>query len=163
MSMIMQWDSADAATAENVRSMDVEAFIQWLEDSDGRISFDVDKAWHAVHFTLTGEEWNPIGPFGEVVLGGEPFGEEIGYGPARWLSPEAVANAARELVNLSPDEFAGRLDLSSMFDNNIYPEIWNRDPVDEQLVEYVVAGYTEIRDRFTEAAASGQGFVISLQ
>ena len=86
MSMIMQWDSADAATAETVRSMNADAFMEWLEDVDGRISFDVDKAWHAVHFTLTGDAWNVDGALGQIVLGGEPFGEEIGYCPARWLT-----------------------------------------------------------------------------
>lgn len=162
MSMIVQWDSADAATAERVRSMNADAFIEWLEDADGRISFDVDKAWHAVHFTLAGDAWNVDGAVGQIVLGGEPFSEEIGYGPARWLAPEAVTAAAQEMAGLPPDDFAARLNFGSMVEHDIYPQIWDRDPGAEQLVEFVVAGYEEIRNRFTEAATTGQGFVISL-
>ena len=29
-----------------------------------------------------------------TVLGGEEFGDEIGYGPARWLPPSVVADVA---------------------------------------------------------------------
>lgn len=160
--MIMQWDSADRSAADELRSMDPESFVAWLEDADGRISFDVDKAWHAVHFTLTGDAWNQHGPMGKVVLGGEPFGEDMGYGPSRWLPPDAVAIASRELAELTPSGFAQRLDFAAMAQHDIYPSIWERDPDVEQLVEFVVAGYEEIRDRFAEAAAAGHGFVISL-
>lgn len=162
MSMIMQWDAVDAATGEQLQSVDVDSFCNWLEEPDDRISFDVDKAWHAVHFTLTGEAWEAVGPFGDVVLGGEPFGEEVGYGPPRWLSPERAAAAARALAELAPDAFAARLDFHAMTEHDIYPQIWDRDPAAEQLVEYVVDAYKEIRDRFSEAVAAGQGFIISL-
>lgn len=160
--MIMQWDSADSATAKTVRSMDVDTFIRWLEEDSGRISFDVDTAWHAVHFALVGDAWGTAGPFGEIVLGGEPFGEDVGYGPARWLAADAVATAALKLSELSPEMFARRLDFASMFEHDIYPQIWDRDPVEEHLAEFVRAGYREIRDRFAEAASTGQGFVVSL-
>lgn len=160
--MIMQWDSADSTTAEELRTADIEAFIDWLEDAGGRISFDVDKAWHAVHFTLTGDPWNPDGVLGSVVMGGEPFGGDVGYGPARWLSPDAVVAAVRELADLTPDAFTSRLSFESMLRHEIYPQLWDRDHVDEQLVEFVADAYKEIRDRFAEAAAAGQGFVISL-
>ena len=142
--------------------MEVDAFYGWLEEDGGRISFDVDKAWHAVHFTLVGDAWGTVGPFGQVVLGGEPFGEDVGYGPARWLGADAVAAAAMEMAALSPEEFAGRIDLASLRDHDVYPQIWDRDPAEDELVEFVLAGYEEIRDRFADAAAAGQGFVISL-
>lgn len=162
MSMIMQWDSAHPTTSETLRSLDVGAFMRWLEEDRGRISFDVDKAWHAVHFTLVGDAWGTAGPFGEIVLGGEPFGADVGYGPARWLAADAVVSAALELAELSPEMFARRLDFTSMLEHEIYPQIWDRDPVEDHLAEFVVAGYQEIRDRFAEASSTGQGFVISL-
>ena len=160
--MIMQWDSVEPAEAERLRSLDPDSFVEWLEAAEGRISFDVDKAWHAVHFTLTGDAWAQNGPLGAVVLGGEPFGEDVGYGPARWLAPEAVAAAARELAELAPADLASRLDFASMVEQDIYPQIWDRDPAAEQLIDYVVDGYTQIRDGFSKAAAMGHGFVISL-
>jgi hypothetical protein len=162
MSMIMQWDAVDPATISELRTMDGEAFVEWLEDAERRISFDVDKAWHAVHFTLAGDAWETEGVLGSVVLGGDDFGEDLGYGHPRWLPADAVAAAARELADLTPEAFEARLDFAAMVEHDIYPGVWDRDPEEEELVEYVVDGYREIRGRFAEAAASGQGFVICL-
>lgn len=161
--MIMQWISVDAATAQRVRSMDEESFFDWLDEAgSGPASFDVDKAWHAVHFTLTGDAWAPLGPFGQIVFGGEPFGEDVGYGPPRLLSPEAVVTAARALAELPPDQFESQLDFAALQAHDIYPSIWDREPDAEELVEYVRAGYAVIRDRFTTAAGAGEGFVTCL-
>jgi hypothetical protein len=160
--MVMQWDSADPGSIDRLRSMDPDSFDAWLEDVDDRLSFDVDKAWHAVHFALTGEAWDQVGPLGAVVLGGEPFGEDLGYGPARWLGPEAVAAAATALAALDPEELAGRLDFPRMAALGIYPSIWDRDPGGDQLSAFVVSAFGRIRDGFGDAADRGHGFVISL-
>ena len=48
VSMIMQWDAMAPDDAEHIRSLDADAFFEWLEQGDGRLSFDVDKARHAV-------------------------------------------------------------------------------------------------------------------
>jgi hypothetical protein len=157
----MQWDAIDADEAERVRAFDEESFVEWLETRDGD-SFDVDKAWHAVHFTLTGDAWSTDGPLGQVVLGGEPFGEDIGYGPARWMPPDAVAAIAERLTALRPEEFEQRLDFAALAANDIYPSIWDRDPATDQLVEFVRGAYETLRDRYARAARAGQGFVISL-
>ena len=76
--MTMQWDAVSEADAEVVRSLEGDAFFEWLERYEERLSFDVDKAWQALHFTLTGDAWEASGPLGEVVLGGEPVGEDVG-------------------------------------------------------------------------------------
>lgn len=162
MSMIMQWDAVAPADAEKVRSLEVGAFCEWLEQGDVRLSFDVDKAWHAVHFTLTGDPWSTDGPLGQAVLGGEPFGEEIAYGPARWLRAEAVAAIAEQLAPLTPDRFEQRLDFAALHRADIYPEIWDRDPEADELVGYVRGGYEQLRDGYARAAGAGQGFVITL-
>lgn len=60
--MIVQWDAADAATAAQLRSMDEDDLVDWLESPEGRISFDVDKAWHAVHFHPRGRRVDPGRP-----------------------------------------------------------------------------------------------------
>lgn len=162
MSMIMQWDAVAPSDAEKVRSLDPDDFCEWLEQGDDRLSFDADKAWHAVHFVLTGDPWSTDGPLGQTVLGGEPFGEEVGYGPARWLPAEAVSAIAEQLAALTPGQFEQRLDFAALHREDIYPSIWDRDPEADELVEYVRAGYEQIRDGYARAAAAGQGFVIAL-
>jgi hypothetical protein len=162
VSMIMQWDAVSEADAEVVRSLEGDAFFEWLERYEERLSFDVDKAWHALHFTLTGDAWETRGPLGEVVLGGEPFGEDVGYGPPRWLSAEAVSGLAEGLAALSPQQFESQIDFAALARNEVYPSIWDRDPDAEQLIEFVRGAFEGVRDGFAEAARMGSGFVISL-
>ena len=160
--MIMQWDAVAADDAERVLAFGEDELFDWLDANGERTSFEVDKAWHAVHFTLTGEAWEVVGVLGQAVLGGEDFGEDLGYGCPRWLAPAAVAEVAAALAALPPAEFEQRLDFAAIQQADIYPSIWDRDPEPEQLVQYVRSGYETIRDGFAAAAAAGQGFVITL-
>jgi len=160
--MIMQWNGATTSEAEGLRSAGTEALCEWLDHSEDRVSFDVDKAWHAVHFTLTGDTDSTAGLLGQVVLGGVEFGDEVGYGPARWLPAPAVSDVASALAKLTPEEFERRVDFAALLRNDIYPSIWDRDPVAEELMEYVCGGYGRIRDGYIAAASAGHGFIIHL-
>ena len=57
--------------------------------------FDLDKAWHGIHFLLTGSAWETTPGAGESVLGGDPVGPDRGYGPARLLDPGPGAGGRR--------------------------------------------------------------------
>ena len=160
--MIMQWDAVSEAEAELIRSLDGDAFFEGLEGHEEQLSFDVDKAWNALHFTLTGDAWETSGPLGEVVLGGEPFGEDVGYRPPRWLSAEVVNRLADGLAALSPQQFASQIDVAALARNEVYPSIWDRDPDTEHLIEFVRGGFDTVRDGYAEAARIGSGFVICL-
>ncbi|MCB0976124.1 MAG: YfbM family protein [Acidimicrobiales bacterium] len=163
MGMVMFWKSVDATTGEALLEMDPEDFFDWLDSESAGVSFDLDKAWHAVHFTLTGTAWGTETAVGKAVLGGEEFAEDMGYGPPRWLSPAEVAETATALEGLSVDQFTGMLDFESMAVNDIYPNIWGGDSEADDLVDFVVTGFRQLRDRFIQVAAAGDGFVISLQ
>lgn len=61
---------------------------------------DLDKAWHGVHFLLTGSAYDVTGTLGAAVMGGRPVGEDDGYGPPRLLEQPEVAEVAEALSNL---------------------------------------------------------------
>ena len=44
---------------------------------------EVDKAWHGLHFLLTGSAWEGSFSWIPVVAGGSEVGDNLGYGP-RW-------------------------------------------------------------------------------
>jgi len=49
-------------------------------------SLDIDKAWHSIHFLLTGAAWEADG----LIFGGTEIGEDgddWGYGPPRGFRP----------------------------------------------------------------------------
>src|SRR5262245_46999099 len=65
----------------------VEDFIQEEYDNPESECY-LGKAWHALHFILTGTPWDGDEPLCLAVLCGTPIGEvDVGYGPARYLTP----------------------------------------------------------------------------
>jgi hypothetical protein len=133
----------------------VEAFI-YADDSDRADSIDIDKAWHGIHFMLTGDAWEGEPPLGNVVLGGTEIGGDAGYGPAHYLSPEELRAAAEALRELPPDEFARRFDAKNLSANSIYPQIW--DEGDEAL-DYLRHFYETLRAYYLDAAAKGNAML----
>lgn len=118
---------------------------------------DVDKAWHAIHFTLNGTEWEGMAPLFDVVLGGEPIGDDnSGYGPPRGLKPSEVRDVAISLSLISESVFRTRVDLKALMEHDIYPSIWN----DTEDIDYVVSYYVDVRNAFLNAAESGDGMVL---
>lgn len=132
---------------------------------------DVDKAWHAIHFTLNGHAWEGEEPLFLAVLGGEEFDEEFGeeydeeFGeydgadPARYLWPEQVKEVATALRSISPQDFAARYDPAALAAANIYPPIWNR--ADDGLW-YVQHHYKALRTFYLEAAERGAAVILYL-
>lgn len=128
-------------------------------DSDPPNYVDVDKAWHGIHYLLTGRADVGAEPLSWAVMGGEEIGEEIGYGPARFLEPELVRSIAAWL----PDDsvFKSRFDPQAMERARIYPEvIWVRDDMD--ALDYLVENYRELVAFYKSAAERGDGAILWL-
>ena len=115
---------------------------------------DLDKAWHGIHYMLTGDPWNGEPPLSWAVMGGTELGEDTGYGPPRYLEPEQVSRVARALKEISPDEFSGRYDRETMKNADIYAVGDDSDP------EYFTQYYLQLRDFYQDAASNGNGMII---
>lgn len=127
------------------------------DEEENEASIDVDKAWHGIHFLLTGDAWGGSPPLADVVLGGTEIGEDIGYGPARYLTPAETKAAADAIAAISPDDFRARYDAAALSKHEIYPGIWD-DPEDEAL-EYLAEHFESIREYFEEAATRGDAML----
>ena len=127
------------------------------DERDGTV--DVDKAWHGVHFLLTGEAWGGEPPLADAVLGGTEIGDDNGYGPARYLTAEEVRAVAAVLADLPPAAFRARFDAAELVRHEIYPDIWKEL---DDAVGYVAAGYETIRDFYADAAGRGSAALIYL-
>jgi len=68
----------------------------------------LEKCWHELHYLITGEIDEAAPPLGNAILGGTPIGEKLGYGPARYLTPDQVRQVAAALVAISRDELVRR-------------------------------------------------------
>ena len=121
---------------------------------------DLDKAWQALHFTLTGDAWGGDGPLADAVMGGDAVaGSDLCYGPARYLPPSRVRAVAAALAALSPEAFAARFDTEALNREEVYPTIWDEGP---EVGEYVFSFYETLREGYAGAAEAGQGMLLAI-
>src|SRR5512137_2747770 len=95
------------ASDEEIRQLlaQPESIYEFIEEE--RTSTDLDKAWHGIHWLLTGSTDGGDEPFCFLMFGGEPVGDvDVGYGPARALTSQQVAAWSSALSGISRDELA---------------------------------------------------------
>ena len=118
----------------------------------------LNKAWHAIHFVLTGSRLQGDEPLNFLVSEGTPVGEvDVGFGPARVLTSGQVRRIAAALASVDPDEIARRVDLHKFDAEAIYPGNWQRNGYG---TDYVVSNYREMRELITRTADQGHGLVL---
>ena len=143
MGMVCELRQISAAYARNLVDNPDEV-LDYMDDFEaGKLAADaqgeaisLDKAWHGLHYLLTGTAWEGEEPSCYLVSEGEQVGDEeqhdVGYGPARVLSPSQVAEFSRAVNELTSVEIRRRFDASDMTKLAIYPEIWDRQGPDAQ-------------------------------
>lgn len=135
----------------------VSTFLYEKEPPPGE-HIDLDKAWHAIHFLLNGQTWEGNGPLYDSVLGGEALGQEdVGYGPARFLTPEEVKETAQALDDVSASDLLAKFDAKELNDNSIYPQDWTDEEID---LQYVRNNFLRLVEFFRSAAESDNALLL---
>src|SRR5712692_2955534 len=150
--------ASDAEIAQLLASpSDVTRFL-YGAGADGRERVVLNKAWHAIHFVLTGSRLGGDEPLNFLVAEGTPVGEvDVGYGPARVLRSQQVRALATALAALEPEDVAARVDLRQFDAELIYPGNWQRNGMG---FDYVVGSYRDMRNLIVRLADQGLGLVL---
>ena len=135
----------------------VEGYLHPDDDGDEPPhTADADKAWHGIHYLLTGTAWEGRAPFSWAILGAADIGPDLGMGPARYLTPDQVVRLAAALDSLTQEELTARFNPQDMQDKGIYPEvIWVRDG--EDALAYLLENFAVMADFYRDTAARGDG------
>lgn len=152
------------ASDDEIRQLlsEPETIDEFLEQD--RTSTDLDKAWHGIHWLLTGSADGGDEPLCYLLAGGDPVGDvDVGYGPARALTSHQVAAWDDALSELSIEELARRFDPKAMLDAKIYPEIWARSiSGQEDTLDYLLQAYFGLRDFVAAARKERSGLLVYL-
>jgi len=128
------------------------------EPQKGRSAY-LDKAWHGVHFLLTRSDGPTSAPESRVIFGGQPVGNDQGYGPAQLLPPDEVREIAKLLENYPPEVLASRYDPKAMEAAKIYPAIiWIREG--PEALKYVLQFYSQLLSFYKGAAERGDAVLL---
>lgn len=167
MGMYMQLRRCSAARLAELRAQPdlVAEFIQ-PEDyeslPEGEV-INLDKAWHAIHFLLSGNTDPALPPQGSL-FAGEELGEDFGYGPARVLTPSDV-RAFADYLSSKPDDFVEQtIDFKALREADVYPDIWDRDDLEEveEEIEYVAEYFRVLKTFMRKAADAGEAAVVQI-
>jgi Domain of unknown function (DUF1877) len=121
----------------------------------------LDKAWHGIHFLLTGTAYEGDEPLCYLMKGGEELHDEDRDVPERILRPNQVADWANALSPISSDDLRKRFDPQAMMKANIYPGIWDRDPKVDDTLGYLLEYYEHLRSFLEQAKNANKGVIIS--
>jgi hypothetical protein len=138
------------------------ALIQQLLDeaAAGAGALNLDKAWNGVHWLLTGNIAPGDTPASRIIYGGTEIGEDIGYGPARYLSPQEVREAASELSKMAQESMIHRYNPQEMDEAGVYPSGWADDP--KESLAWLLESYQRLVPYFLDAAAKGNAMLTFL-
>ena len=154
------------ATDEEIRSLhstprEIVPFLEQLEEArDGR-ALEIDKTWHALHWLLTGTEYEGEPPLNVMVSGGSEIGDvEAGYGPARALTSEEVRDIDQALASISTADLLARYDGRAMRD--LYPGIWDRVDEREIILDDLAFQFDRLKGFIARASEEGLGVIAYL-
>ena len=166
MSMIGYFFVAtDAELREAESSPDAVERLIDVADRDRKDDLvDVDKAWHCLHFLLTGTAWEGEPPLDFVVRGGAEVGEDLGYGPARAFASSELRAIADALDKLEHRDLVSRFNATKMDELEIYPPGGWRDvdPNSEERFGYFSGAFDAVRDLARRGRKAGLGLLVWL-
>lgn len=145
----------------NAGNEDIRAlFHRQLRSRDSSACLDIDKSWAGIHYLLTGSQWGGKPPHSVPILGGTEVGGDLGYGPARLLQPNEVAEASALLASLPVSELKRKFDPNAMAEADIYPNVWAEEG--EESFDYLAHWYVELQKFYASAAQAKHGMLLAI-
>jgi len=132
-----------------------------LYDENKKIDTDnvlnIDKAWHAIHFILTGRQWGSTDdePLSKIIGSESPVNDkDMGYGPAMLITDKEIHDINNALKIISQDWFRAKFSISDMQKNEIYPIMNDED--EDEFFDYVYSYFKEVIIFFEKAENANQ-------
>jgi len=136
-----------------------EAMLYPDEDSEVEGTFDVDKAWHGLHYLLTGTAYEGAAPLRWAILGDQELGADLGMGGSAFLTPGQVREVAAALAHFTDAQLRARFNPAQMAALDIYPGvIWERDGA--EALDFVMHHFAPLVQFYAETAARGDALII---
>ena len=159
--MIGYYYQADDVTVHKLKKGESAGFVFAPENEHNLCC--IDKAWHAIHYTLTGEVWEipEDNILGQLVLGGVPVNDEdMGYGPMRLLDKGIVSQIVGALEEWDETAFRDKFNLKEMAEMQVYPIMDGED--EEQFFQYVWENLEALKAFIKDAAQKNQNILTFL-
>jgi hypothetical protein len=149
-----------SALSKVLRDEDALADVLDDESDDVILEEDLDEAWHAVHFALTGSETAGEGVLDFLIAGGAEATLELDEGPARGFDAAATAEIAAALARVDFESIASGFSVERLAAAKVHPDQWGEPrPDGDTHIDWVLDHLQAVRS-FMAAAASAKAAVI---
>jgi hypothetical protein len=132
------------------------------DETENENLVDIDKSWDGIIFLLTGQslataEHNLV----RVLFSGQLINEEqdLGYGPAHYLTPEQVAELNNEISTIIIADLKEKFNPEKMNKLEVYPAIWDEG---DDAFDYVADGFLTVQNVFADATKNGEAIITFL-
>lgn len=126
---------------------------------------DIDKTWDAISFLLTGygpsDLSNAKPPLSWTIFGSNVLNEnqDLGYGPANYLTADQVILLNSELSKISSKDLEANYDASKMNELGLYPNSWEKL---QDEMDYIGNHFESLKKFYATAAINGQAVICYL-
>jgi hypothetical protein len=121
---------------------------------------DLDKAWHGIHYLLTGTAWEGDPPLNFLLVGGRDVDD---FESAHTFTAAETRDIAAALARVDDAELRRRFAPEEMMRLEIYSEIWDRDPANEDPLGYLLEMVAVLRQGLGLVVGRGHGLLLTLQ
>ena len=142
-----------------IESFPAERKFEPVSESD---TFELDQAWHILHFLFSGSNTESKWPAGFLMSGGEEIGPDHGYGPARLLSPDLSLAVATFLDAQSFKALDAAYVTSEIESAEIYWPASSESIERQRQVEELWCVTNELRTFFERTAQAGNATLVSI-
>lgn len=121
MGMVLTLKQADFYQFSGLRD-DVDALeaFMYAERKLGRLEFDCDQAWQALHFLLTGKAWGGDLPIAMLLNDYAETTARLAYGPCWFVPPEVIREFGKAAGAISIQDLRARYDAKAMKRAKVY-------------------------------------------
>jgi len=128
------------------------------------VELDLGKAFHGVHFLLSGSAEAGERPLDFLLVGGREVGDEdVGYGPGRVFRAREVSEIHDALRGWTASELRRRFDPVRMNELDIYPSPWDTASGWEHDSALLIDAFVELQ-RFIQSAAERKvGMLVTIE
>lgn len=122
---------------------------------------DIDKSWEAIAFLFGNNADDYLDhPLATAIFGSHTLDEnqDIGYGPARFVTTEQVKEIHNLLTQLSNEELRKRFSPQKLNEEEIYPSFWS-EADKEEIWEHLSANINTIREVYSTAAKNNEAVI----
>lgn len=124
---------------------------------------DLDKAWHCLHYLITGSAQGGEPPLDFLLQGGRAIGDEDlgGYGPARVFGSAEVARIAEALAPIDTARLMQRFDLKKLETLGVYPGRWSELNLrSDYELGYYFGPFGELKRLLERAKLEASGMIV---